>query len=110
MFINEATITIQAGDGGNGCCSFRREKYVARGGPNGGDGGAGGSVVLVAALDVSTLLAYRYRNLFRAPRGRHGEGSDRTGRSGEDLELRVPVGTVVRDLERVHVLADLWKH
>lgn len=107
MFVDEATITIHAGDGGNGCCSFRREKFVARGGPNGGDGGGGGSVVLVAARDVSTLLAYRYRNLFRAPRGRHGEGSDRTGRTGEDLELRVPVGTVVRDEDRIRVLADL---
>jgi len=107
MFVDEATITIQAGDGGNGCRSFRREKYVARGGPDGGDGGDGGSVILVAAEDVSTLLPFRYRNLFRAPRGRHGQGSDKTGRSGEDLEVRVPVGTVVRDADRVHLLADL---
>jgi GTP-binding protein len=107
MFIDEASITVCGGDGGNGCLSFRREKYVPRGGPDGGDGGDGGAVVLVSDENVSTLLAFRYRNLFRAERGRHGEGMDKTGRSGGDLEVRVPVGTVLLDEDGVHVLADL---
>jgi len=107
MFIDEASITVCGGDGGNGCVSFRREKYVPRGGPNGGDGGQGGSVVLVADESVATLLAFRYRKSHRAARGRHGEGSNKTGRSGEDLEVRVPVGTVVFDEDGLRVLADL---
>jgi GTP-binding protein len=107
MFVDEASITVFAGHGGNGCCSFRREKYVPRGGPNGGDGGAGGSVVLIADRSVSTLYAFRHRSLFRAERGRHGEGADKTGRSGADLVIRVPVGTVVIDAESGHVLEDL---
>jgi len=107
MFIDEATIVVRGGDGGDGCVSFRREKYVPRGGPNGGDGGQGGSVVLVADPSVSTLLAFRYHRHFQAERGRHGEGSNRTGRSGVDLEVRVPIGTVVLDDERLEALADL---
>jgi len=107
MFVDEATITAFGGDGGNGCLSFRREKYVPRGGPDGGDGGSGGSVVLIADHGVSTLLAFRYRTLFRAERGQHGQGSNKTGRSAEDLLVRVPVGTVVLDEESVSILADL---
>jgi GTP-binding protein len=107
MFVDEAKIVVRGGDGGNGCVSFRREKYVPRGGPDGGDGGHGGSVVLVADPSVSTLLAFRFHRQFQAERGRHGEGSNRTGRSGEDLEVRVPVGTVVYDDERVELLDDL---
>lgn len=107
MFIDEVTIRTVGGPGGNGCVSFRREKYIPRGGPNGGDGGHGGSVVLVADLDVQTLLAFRYQPLYRAERGRHGEGSNRTGRSGSDLEVRVPVGTLVLDEDAVSRLADL---
>jgi len=107
MFVDEALITVFAGDGGNGCCSFRREKYVPRGGPDGGDGGKGGSVVLLADRGVSTLLTYRYRTLFRAQRGRHGLGANKTGRSADDLVLRVPVGTVVAEAESGHLLADL---
>ena len=107
MFVDEATIQIWGGDGGNGCRSFRREKFVPRGGPNGGDGGEGGSVWLVADPDVQTLLAFRYQRLHRADRGRHGQGSNKTGRCGSDLELRVPVGTLVSDLDRVRTLADL---
>ena len=107
MFVDEATITAIGGDGGNGCTSFRREKFVPRGGPNGGDGGNGGDVVLVADSSVDTLLAFRYRPLLKSERGRHGEGSDKTGRSGADLEVRVPVGTVVHDVDRIHILADL---
>lgn len=107
MFIDEAIITVAAGDGGDGCMSFRREKFVPRGGPDGGDGGDGGSVVLEADPNLSTLLAYRYKTRYRAPRGRHGQGAGKTGRSGKDLVLRVPVGTLVTDRERVEILADL---
>ena len=107
MFVDEARIVVRGGDGGNGCLSFRREKYVPRGGPDGGDGGNGGSVVLVADPSVSTLLAFRFHRRFAAERGRHGQGSNRTGRSGADLEIRVPVGTVVFDEERMELLDDL---
>jgi GTP-binding protein len=107
MFVDEARIAVRGGDGGDGCLSFRREKYVPRGGPDGGDGGNGGSVVLVADPSVSTLLAFRFHRRFDAERGRHGQGSNRTGRSGADLEVRVPVGTVVFDEERMEALDDL---
>jgi GTP-binding protein len=107
MFVDETRITVIGGDGGNGCVSFRREKFVPRGGPDGGDGGDGGSIVLVADPELNTLLPFRYKNLFRADRGRHGEGSQRTGRSGADLEVRVPVGTLVSDVESGTLLADL---
>ncbi|MDX1388493.1 MAG: GTPase ObgE [Acidobacteriota bacterium] len=107
MFIDEVTITVEAGAGGNGCLSFRREKYVPRGGPDGGDGGKGGDVVLVTDESVSTLLAFRYQRLIRAVRGRHGEGSNKTGRSGEDHVIRVPPGTLVLDAESGQLLADL---
>ena len=107
MFVDEAAITVVGGRGGNGCLSFRREKYVPRGGPDGGDGGHGGSVVLVADRGVGSLLAFRYQRLYRAERGRHGEGSNKTGRSGKDLEVRVPVGTLVFDQDRTLRLADL---
>jgi len=107
MFVDEARIVVRGGDGGNGCVSFRREKYVPRGGPDGGDGGHGGSVVLAADPSVSTLLAFRYHRHFQAERGRHGQGGNRTGRSGADLEVRVPIGTVVYDAERLESLDDL---
>jgi len=107
MFVDEASITVVAGNGGNGCVSFRREKFVPRGGPNGGDGGKGGDVVLVSDESVATLLEYRFRPLLRSKRGRHGEGSDKTGRSGDDLVVPVPVGTVVLDEHRLRQLADL---
>ncbi len=107
MFVDEARITVMGGDGGNGCVSFRREKFVPRGGPDGGDGGNGGSVVLVADPEINTLLPFRYQSIFRADRGRHGEGSDRTGKSGNDLEVHVPVGTLVFDADSDTVLGDL---
>lgn len=106
MFIDETRIEAHGGDGGNGCVSFRREKFVPRGGPDGGDGGDGGSVVLVADPGLTTLLPFKYRRLFRAARGAHGEGSNRTGRSAVDLEVAVPVGTVVFD-EDGRALVDL---
>jgi GTP-binding protein len=97
MFVDEVDIQVTAGNGGRGCVSVRREKFVPRGGPNGGDGGHGASVWLVASANLNTLVNFRFTPLFRAERGRNGEGSNRTGRSGRDLEIQVPVGTVVHD-------------
>jgi GTP-binding protein len=99
QFIDEAQIAVHAGAGGDGCVSFRREKFVPRGGPNGGDGGRGGDVVLAADRRLRTLFDQRYRSELRAGRGAHGAGSERTGRDGEDVVIRVPVGTLVRDAE-----------
>ncbi|HKY32985.1 MAG TPA: GTPase ObgE [Candidatus Polarisedimenticolia bacterium] len=107
MFVDHARIFVAAGDGGNGCLSFRREKYVPRGGPDGGDGGDGGSVILEADKDLSTLVPFRYNRLFRAERGRHGQGANRHGRRGEDLLIKVPPGTVVMDETGSRKLADL---
>jgi GTP-binding protein len=107
MFVDEAKIYVKAGDGGNGCMAFRREKYVPRGGPSGGDGGRGGSVYLEANPNDNTLLRYRYNREFKADRGRHGEGSNCTGVSGDDTILRVPVGTLVFDATANELLADL---
>jgi GTP-binding protein len=107
MFVDEARISVVGGDGGNGCHSFRREKFVPRGGPDGGDGGDGGSVIMVADPELNTLLPFRYRTIFQAERGRHGEGSQRTGRSGEDLLVHVPIGTLVTDGTSDLVVADL---
>ncbi|PYT95549.1 MAG: GTPase ObgE [Acidobacteria bacterium] len=107
MFVDEAKIYVKAGNGGNGCVAFRREKYVPRGGPSGGDGGNGGSVHLEANPNDNTLLRYRYNREFRADRGRHGEGSNCTGHSGEDLILQVPVGTLALDDQTGETIADL---
>jgi GTPase len=108
-FVDEVDIRVAAGHGGRGCMSFRREKFVPRGGPNGGDGGPGGSVYIVANSNLNTLLNYRFEKVFNAGRGAHGEGSNRTGRAGHDLELQVPVGTVVfeRSGDDLVQLADL---
>ncbi|MDE3155516.1 MAG: GTPase ObgE [Acidobacteriota bacterium] len=95
MFVDEVDIQVAAGDGGRGCLSFRREKFVPRGGPNGGDGGHGGSVYVVASPHLNTLVNFRFHPEFNAERGRHGEGSNRTGRNGHDLELDVPPGTQI---------------
>src|SRR3954454_8034246 len=97
MFIDEVRILVKAGDGGNGCLAFRREKYVPRGGPSGGDGGRGGDVTLVCSQHANTLLQFRFNPEHKAERGRHGEGSNRTGAEGRSLEVAVPVGTVVYD-------------
>jgi GTP-binding protein len=109
MFVDEVDIHVQAGDGGNGCLAFRREKFVPRGGPSGGDGGRGGSVHLVASPHQNTLVNYRFHPEFSARRGGHGEGSNCTGADGEDLELEVPPGTVVYELtdDQLIPLADL---
>ncbi|MBP6103794.1 MAG: Obg family GTPase CgtA [Gammaproteobacteria bacterium] len=105
-FVDEATITVQAGKGGDGCLSFRREKFVQFGGPNGGDGGDGGSIYLEANPDLNTLIDYRFHQHFRAPNGRGGMGSECTGRAGEDLILQIPLGTVVWDSETNEQLSD----
>jgi GTP-binding protein len=97
MFIDEVRILVKAGDGGNGCLAFRREKYVPRGGPSGGDGGRGGDVVMVSTEHQNTLLQFRYNPEHTAQRGRHGEGSNRTGAEGRSIEVEVPVGTIVYD-------------
>ena len=109
VFVDEARILVRGGDGGNGCVAFRREKYVPRGGPSGGDGGHGGSIYLEANPNDNTLLRYRYNREFRADRGRHGEGSNCTGVSGEDMILKVPVGTLVFDGQSDELMADLKK-
>ena len=109
MFIDEVRILVKAGDGGNGCLAFRREKYVPRGGPSGGDGGRGGDIVMVASQHRNTLLHFRYNPEHKAERGRHGEGSNRTGRDGASIELDTPVGTVVYDAEtgeQIHDFAE----
>ena len=107
MFVDEAKILVKAGNGGNGCVAFRREKFVPRGGPSGGDGGHGGSIYLEANPNDNTLLRYRYNREFKADRGRHGEGSNCTGHSGEDMILQVPVGTLVFDQDGGEPIADL---
>jgi GTP-binding protein len=106
-FIDEATITVRAGDGGRGCVSFRREKYVPMGGPDGGNGGNGGDVVLEVSTHLSTLLDFRYRNLFKAKRGTHGKGKNMHGANAEDTLIRLPPGTVVRDADTGETLVDL---
>jgi len=106
-FVDEAVIEVVAGDGGNGVVSFRREKYVPRGGPDGGDGGRGGSIHAVADRNVNTLIDYRYARIHRAKRGENGRGADQYGRGADDVILRVPVGTVVTDEETGMLVADL---
>ncbi|MCX7961988.1 MAG: GTPase ObgE [Burkholderiales bacterium] len=106
-FIDEARITVHAGKGGDGCAAFRREKYVPRGGPAGGDGGRGGSVWLLADENLNTLVDYRYARVHRAEDGENGRGADQYGRAGRDLVLRVPVGTVAREAATGEILADL---
>jgi len=106
-FVDEATIRVQAGNGGHGCLSFRREKYVERGGPDGGDGGDGGSVYLVADPSLNTLADFRVARKFRATSGQPGAGRNMTGRSGEDLEVKVPLGTVIHDVDTGEFIGDL---
>ncbi len=106
MFIDEVKIYVKAGDGGNGCLAFRREKFVPNGGPSGGDGGRGGDVVIVSSNHYNTLLHLRFNPEHKAERGGHGEGSNRTGRDGEDREVKVPVGTVVYDWDTAEQLFD----
>ena len=106
MFVDYAVIQVVAGVGGSGAEAFRREMGVAFGGPSGGDGGRGGHVIMRADAQLATLLDFRYQQHYRADRGQHGQGKNRTGRDGEDLVLRVPVGTVVRDEATGEVLGE----
>ena len=106
-FVDEATIRVQAGNGGHGCLSFRREKYVERGGPDGGDGGHGGSVYLVADAAMNTLADFRVARKFKAESGQGGAGRNKTGRSGNDLDVQVPCGTVVHDVDTGELICDL---
>jgi GTP-binding protein len=108
-FVDEVSIRVKAGDGGNGCMSFRREKFIENGGPNGGDGGDGGSIYMVADENLNTLVDYRYTRHFDAERGSNGGSTDCTGRKGEDLVLRVPVGTTVIDASTQEIIGDLTK-
>ncbi|MFQ3640146.1 MAG: GTPase ObgE [Chloracidobacterium sp.] len=110
MFVDEAIIYVAGGQGGNGCMAFRREKFVPRGGPSGGDGGDGGTVYLRASHHLNTLLAFRYNPRYAAERGGHGEGSNRHGRNGADCTVDVPVGTLVYDAATGEPLADLTTH
>lgn len=107
MFVDEAKIRVQSGRGGRGCVSFRREKFVPRGGPDGGDGGKGGDVYLKATDRLNTLQEFRHRRHFKSGSGQHGKGSNQTGRSAEDLWVEVPLGTVVKDEETGEVIGDL---
>ncbi len=106
-FVDEAKFYIKAGDGGNGCVSFRREKYVPKGGPNGGDGGKGGDVILMAKASLHSLIDFSFRSHFKAEKGEHGKGRDMHGRGGRDCIVEVPPGSVIRDAESGRVLVDL---
>jgi GTP-binding protein len=106
-FVDEATIRVEAGNGGNGCVSFRREKFIPKGGPDGGDGGDGGSIFLRASSAINTLVDFRYQRVFRAERGEDGKGRAMTGKSGEDLTIDVPVGTLVKDQDTGELIGDI---
>ena len=106
-FVDEVSIVVKAGDGGNGCMSFRREKFIEFGGPNGGDGGDGGSIYMEADVNLNTLVDYRYTRRFNAQRGENGRGADCTGAGGEDLILKVPVGTTIIDADTQEIIGDL---
>ncbi len=106
-FIDSATIHVKAGDGGVGCVSFRREKFIPKGGPNGGNGGRGGNVIIRANRQLNTLLDFRYKTKVQAPRGEHGLGYDKTGKSGEHVVLEVPTGTLIRDLGTEEIFGEL---
>ena len=110
MFIDEVTISIQSGDGGDGCCSFRREKYVPLGGPDGGDGGDGGSIIFEADIHLSTLTELKNNRLYRAKCGSPGKGKTMTGKRGNDLVIKIPVGTLIRDKGTLDLLVDLTEH
>ncbi|MBM4081988.1 MAG: GTPase ObgE, partial [Planctomycetes bacterium] len=107
MFVDQVTIFVKGGDGGNGCVSFRREKYVPRGGPDGGDGGDGGSVVIRASRHIDTLSDVASRKRYAAPNGRGGSGDKKHGARGEDCIIEVPIGTIIRDHDGGYVLRDL---
>lgn len=110
MFVDQAKIFVKAGNGGNGCISFRREKYVPKGGPDGGDGGNGGDIVCKVDKHLHTLLDFKYRQHFKAGNGKHGQGAKKKGGRGRDLIIKVPAGTIIKKLDSGEILADLVKH
>ncbi|GAB6073148.1 GTPase ObgE [Venenivibrio stagnispumantis] len=107
MFIDKAKIYVKAGDGGNGCVAFHREKFVPMGGPSGGNGGKGGDVIIVADSKLQTLMDFKYKRHYKAEKGQNGQGGNKTGKDGKDLYIKVPVGTVVKDAQTGEILADL---
>jgi GTP-binding protein len=107
MFIDYAKIDVKAGQGGSGCVSFRREKHVPKGGPDGGDGGKGGSIIIKADRNLHTLIDFRYKKIYKAERGKHGLGDGKHGKNGQNLEIRVPVGTTLKDIDSNQLLCDL---
>ena len=109
-FVDEANIEVQGGKGGNGAASFRREKFIPKGGPDGGDGGRGGSVWAEADRNINTLVDYQYTRKFFAPNGENGRGADCYGAGGKDVVLRMPVGTIIRDTDTGEIVADLNVH
>lgn len=109
-FVDEASIRVEAGDGGNGCVGFRREKYIPKGGPDGGDGGDGGDVYFIADENLNTLIDFRFEKAYRAGRGQNGQGSDCTGKRGDDITVKVPVGTRITDKYTYEVIGDLTYH
>src|SRR5512137_2136098 len=109
MFVDEIDVFVKGGDGGKGCISFRREKYVPRGGPDGGDGGKGGDVIFRADGQLSTLLDFHYQQHYHAKRGQHGRGKNQVGRSASHLVVPVPLGTIVRDAETGEILKDFTR-
>src|ERR1041385_2377502 len=109
MFIDQATITVRAGSGGNGIFSFRREKFIPKGGPDGGNGGRGGSIIIRADRQLTTLMDFRYKRKYHAESGGHGQGANRTGKSADDVVVRVPLGTLIKDAMTGEVYADLVK-
>jgi GTPase len=109
MFIDYAKILIKSGEGGNGCVSFRREKYVPKGGPNGGDGGKGGDIIFKASSQLTTLIDLKYKTIYKAKRGEHGMGGDKNGKWGKDEIIKVPCGTVVKDFESGTIITELLK-
>jgi len=109
-FIDTAELTVEGGRGGNGCVSFRREKYVPKGGPNGGNGGDGGQVIIRSDRNLNTLLDFKYKRHYKAKRGEHGKGSNKHGKRGSNIILRVPTGTIIRDKKTGEIIADLTEH
>jgi GTP-binding protein len=110
MLIDNVKIVIKSGDGGNGCVSFRREKYVPKGGPNGGDGGKGGNVIFKSDNSLATLIDFKYKRIYKAQNGKHGMGGDKTGRSGDDLIVLVPCGSIIKEFASGKILADLTEN